>query len=497
MNVMKLVLGARRRATVLALAGTAGLLSVSPIVGPSAAAAEICSALSAPVIQVAKESSGSSLLTVWASEADAASIYGFTTDLGVPFTASMVDATELTPVHRLYNPATYDFWWALEDSSTYASAVKDGYRDHGVGFYASATPISGCTGPLLTFTRGTKHRIASDASTPRLLAEGWAKSDIAFHAPLGATDPEVDPEPDSDGTFSFAVIPDTQNEVGNTDPRMAKRVSWLAATKAKHDVRWVLQSGDLQSWDTADHYQFANMSSRLEPLAAAGLPLIAVPGNHDTAAVCPGGAACPGANTKVTLRDTSTWDSFYPPSRFGLEGVYQQGSSANGYRTFMANGHRWLVLSIELWPRTEVIAWAREVVAAHPLDNVIVLTHAFLEGNGSVGTTNGGYGANSPTILWSALDDFPNVVMFFSGHVGDAATRTLTAADGHKVVAYLQTFHHPSSNPTRLVTVDTANGTLTSEIRLSYDRSLPEGERDVDQVLTQYSSTISGMRWVK
>ena len=40
---------------------------------------------------------------------------------------------------------------------------------------------------------------------------------------------------------------------------------------------------------------------------------------------------------------------------------------------------------------------------------MIVVTHAFLEANGGLSTSNGGYGSNSPATLWNALDDYPNV----------------------------------------------------------------------------------------
>ena len=55
----------------------------------------------------------------------------------------------------------------------------------------------------------------------------------------------------------------------------------------------------------------------------------------------------------------------------------------------------------------QVVSWAKDVVASHPHDNVIVLTHSFLEADGSVSTSNGGYGATAPSTLWAALDDYP------------------------------------------------------------------------------------------
>ena len=110
------------------------------------------------------------------------------------------------------------------------------------------------------------------------------------------THPAAAPPTTTPGSsFSFAVMPDTQNEVGSHDQRMPKRVAWLQANRSALNLRWVLSSGDVQSWDTPDHIQYANMSGWLTPLTTAGIPWILTPGNHDTNAVCPGGSACPGS----------------------------------------------------------------------------------------------------------------------------------------------------------------------------------------------------------
>ncbi len=253
----------------------------------------------------------------------------------------------------------------------------------------------------------------------------------------------VTPSPGADTTFSFAVVPDTQNETYAGEVRTQERVEWLLANRGSLDLRWVLHSGDVHNWDTPDHDQYVAMSSWLRPLDTAGMPWVFTPGNHDTAAVCPGGSACPGQDASVALRNTATWNAYYPPARFGLQGVFEAGKSDNGWRAFSAGGKQWLVLSLELWPRTAVINWAKTVVANHPHHNVIVVTHMFLDGTGQISGGNGGYGANSPATLWNALDDYPNVVMTFSGHVGRAANTSRTAPDGHRVAMYLR----PSTTP--------------------------------------------------
>ena len=72
--------------------------------------------------------------------------------------------------------------------------------------------------------------------------------------------------------------------------------------------------------------------------------------------------------------------------------------------------------------------------------------------------------------------------MVLSGHVGQAAVRTDTGVTGNKVVSFLQTFHS-TTNPVRLVEIDTATGTVTSRVYAPQtDTSYPE-----------YSTSTSGM----
>ena len=308
--------------------------------------------------------------------------------------------------------------------------------------------------------------------------------------------PGPTPPPDGSGArFSFAVIPDTQNETYGGEVRMQKRVSWLLANRDRLDLRWALHSGDVHNWTTPPtNSQFAAMSQWLRPLDTAGVPYMLTVGNHDTGAVCPGGSACPGEDASVGLRDTSVWNAYYSPARFGFGGVFEAGKSDNGWRTFAAGGKDWLVLSLELWPRTAVIGWAKQVVASHPSHNVIVVTHAFLDKYGRVSTSKGGYGANSPATLWNALDDYPNVVMTFDGHVGQGArTVSLTAADGHRMAASSGHFHDPALNPTRVVTIDPDAGTIYTSIVANYNRSTGQ---NVNYEYTKYRATITGMRFV-
>jgi 3',5'-cyclic AMP phosphodiesterase CpdA len=305
-----------------------------------------------------------------------------------------------------------------------------------------------------------------------------ATSSAAGKPPITPTRP--------DSRFSIAVIPDTQNEVQSpSSTRFAHRVGWLVSQRVALDLRYAVQIGDLTSWGHVDPAQFAKAGTEARPLEAV-IPWSVAAGNHDTAAVCPGGSACPGANTSLTVRDVSTFNRYFPPSRFpALRGTYEPNHSENSYATFSAGGKGWLVLTLELWPRTAVIDWANRVVAANPTRNVIVNTHAYLTSTGSISTSNGGYGANSPRYLFDHLVKVhPNIVMVLSGHTGQGAVRTDTGLAGNRIVSLLQAFHS-TSNPVRIVEIDTAAGTVTSRVHVPLSGT----------TWAQYATSTTGMRF--
>jgi len=274
------------------------------------------------------------------------------------------------------------------------------------------------------------------------------------------------PARDADRTFGIAVLPDTQRETHTaSDRRMEQRSDWLAARQKSWDLRFALSVGDVADWDTPDHDQYANAARSLLPLQAS-MPWATAVGNHDTAAVCPGGSACPGKKTWETVRDTSVFNTYFPASRFAaLDGEFEPGKIDNAYHSFRAGDVDWMVLNLELWPRKSVIAWANGVVKAHPDKNVIIVTHSYLTAGGSISKSNGGYGATSPKYLFDNLVKlYPNVKFVFSGHTGKARTRTDKGVKGNKIVSYLQCFHSNTSNPVRTVSIHTDSGKVYSDI---------------------------------
>ncbi|NNG36432.1 metallophosphoesterase [Nakamurella aerolata] len=473
----------------------------APAAGFRAATTDACAAMTMPVYERVNPTTAASLFTVWESEARTADTkYGYSDDRGVPFTATRLAAPGLTPVYRMYNPSQVDFMWVAGDAARDEAAAQ-GYREQGPmsRMYALTAPTS-CAQPVRQFVKHannrTKHRLAvSAAEREQLTADGWTESGVAFYAP---TQQQAANE---SSRFTIAVYPDTQMETGTTDPRFKGRTNWLLNNRSALNLKFVMHTGDVVNWGWVVPSQYQVASDAMRPLEAAGVPYALTLGNHDTRAVgwngIPGSRGYGGAAyvgnpeckerfpasecvTSKLLRHTEEFNKVFTAERFGaVAGSYEPGKVDNTYSRFSAAGKDFMVLTLEAWPRPQVVDWAKQVVADHPNDNVLVQVHAYLEPNGSIGLGNDNYGAMTPKYLQDNLiSKYKNIKAVFSGHVGSAAHRTDTYEQGNKVVSYLNNQTDVTGNPVSLITIDVAAGTMSRRI------ADPAKGADLDQYAT-------------
>lgn len=434
---------------------TAAAVAASPV--SAAATAAACASMTTPVHQrVARDTGDSTFTTPAGADVSPASADGALTDDGVAFLAAARAGTGTAGVHLLQDRRGRHAY-AL-DPADVATWTGRGYADRGVVFAAAADP-GGCLRPVyqvVDTAAGTQRLAVTPGSRDELLAGGWQRAGIAFYA-------AVDP------TFSIAVIPDTQQEVipdGGPAGRFTNRARWLANHASALDLRYITHTGDVVNWDTDDHAQYASTVPGVRVLDASGVPWSFSIGNHDTMATGPGGSARPGGNATVDQRVTTTFNSYFGVRHAAdLAGTYQPGRIDNSFSTFPAGGKDWLVLNLELWPRTGVVDWAAGVIAAHPRYDVVIVTDALLNADSTIEQDNGGYGANSPQYVVDRLvDPYPNVRFVFSGHTGDFGYLQHRDAAGKPVEMIMTTYHSGSTNPVRLVDIDTAHDTYETHV---------------------------------
>ena len=312
------------------------------------------------------------------------------------------------------------------------------------------------------FTSGSGvHRYVTSASDrSSLRAAGWKDERVAFDLGKPSLVPVV----------SIAVIPDTQEEVyRSTDLRFGQRIKWLIANKDRLGIAYVTHTGDVVSWDTADHNQYVNARAALAPLAGR-IPYSLSPGNHDTAAVGIGGSAADPPTTYLTVRDTRVFNAYLGAGLADMAGQYEYGKVDNQFNVFSAGGRPWLVLNLELWPRRAVVDWARSVVESHPHHNVVIVTHSYLTASGSI-YNRVDYGATSPQYLYDNLvQRYPNIKIVVSGHTGTSASRVDTTPTGNVVNSFLLAMHDRVTNPVRIIEMNPVTNEVDSVVYAPWDR---------------------------
>jgi calcineurin-like phosphoesterase family protein len=252
------------------------------------------------------------------------------------------------------------------------------------------------------------------------------------------------PAPASD-SFTFAVLPDTQNYSEKYPDTFKAQTRWILANREKRRIGAVFHLGDITNHNNAA--QWTNARAALEPILKARLPLCIVPGNHDYGA---GG----GAKTRDSLMS-----EHLPVKELarqpGWGGAYDKepARSENSYHRLDIAGRKFLVLCLEFGPRDDVLRWANEVVAANRDREAILLTHAHIFSDdtrynqavyGKKQTANPiNYGlaklpegANEGEGVWEKLlSRHETFILTLNGHVaGDGLGRLVTKTPGGRPV---------------------------------------------------------------
>jgi calcineurin-like phosphoesterase family protein len=179
------------------------------------------------------------------------------------------------------------------------------------------------------------------------------------------------------GAFTVVVYPDSQNEVDNgadKAPVWQKQNQWVVNNKTNLNIVAVLGVGDIVNEPSDTAYTRATVNG-YDLIDSAGIPYLTIVGNHDF------------PNFNVSTRNSSKYDQYFGPFRYSgkqwyLEG-YPANSNANMAIAFDVGIHKFLVIGLETFPRFAAVSWAKGVINTNPDREVIVVTHAYLQKDGT------------------------------------------------------------------------------------------------------------------
>ncbi|TLD71081.1 metallophosphoesterase [Phragmitibacter flavus] len=260
------------------------------------------------------------------------------------------------------------------------------------------------------------------------------------------------------GTWTLAVLPDTQYYSQNFPDVFVRQTEWIAAHKTSHQILFVAHEGDITNHNTPEQWTRAQKAMRV--LNTAAVPYALVPGNHDL-----------GDNGKANDRSTLMNDYFSPADYQHSPGhiLFEPGKMENSAHPFQTPTGKQLLLALEFGPRDEVINWANTIATQHADHQITIVTHAHLysdnlrndwtidgvEGNKKRGNPKV-YGLNTNSTVndgeqvWQKLaSKHANIRFILNGHItSDLGTGLLTstATTGQTVHQILANYQDNSPN---------------------------------------------------
>jgi hypothetical protein len=174
------------------------------------------------------------------------------------------------------------------------------------------------------------------------------------------------PIPFEPGSWTLVVLPDTQLYAKRVPGLFTLQTQWIVDNAKALDIRFVAHVGDLTNDNTPEQWDRVRESlSRLQ----GRVPFAITTGNHDY-----------GQDGSSLINERLDFATLCASATFG--GAMKDGEIENNWHQFEAGGVRWLVLSLEWAPTPRAVAWADEVMRAHPEHRGILVTHGYLDERG-------------------------------------------------------------------------------------------------------------------
>jgi hypothetical protein len=281
--------------------------------------------------------------------------------------------------------------------------------------------------------------------------------------------------------FSIVFIPDVHLNSQTNDCTWVKQTQYLNSQIATLKIAAVIGGGDFansaanqpthipHAWSTTACSSPSGLGG-MTLIDTAALPWLIAVGNHDYDSDSPSGRVTALFDTEIGYGRISgkSWYVGYYSS--------PTDTKANQAIRFVTNGRTFLVIALEFFPRAGAITWADSVIATYPNDETIVITHGYMQSDGSLATQGSQYG---PQLLyglpsgdydgteieaWAATH--PSIRAVMCGHwIGGVkhSHRTDTHTSGSNLYGTFTNYQDavPASNTVTLLEFTTATATVT------------------------------------
>ncbi|WP_110183030.1 lamin tail domain-containing protein [Nocardioides solisilvae] len=233
---------------------------------------------------------------------------------------------------------------------------------------------------------------------------------------IGVTDRAfADP---ADYDWAFNHMTDTQFLSEGFRDVFRKMVTWVVANADARKIGYSTNTGDIiENWISANsdpvraHKEFTAARRIHDLLNEAKVPNGVLPGNHDN----------------FWGRDNTLYNEYFGPEVYRDEEWYgaawRPGDNSAHYDFVTESGVDYLMLSLPYRPTRAQLDWAREVAAAYPQHNVVLLTHSYLDTQGEIEDLDNRVTARGDRVWSEVVAPSDNVFLVLGGHYHGVATK--------------------------------------------------------------------------
>ena len=255
-----------------------------------------------------------------------------------------------------------------------------------------------------------------------------------------------------DDQYCFAVVPDTQmmsywyyksEGKGDEYNGIENIYNWLLENKDEKNIKYVIGVGDITELSKSVEYE--NAWKHIQKLSGK-IPYSVVMGNHDKYDFQKQGYM-PEKMSDLLFNKTFYNDTYLAE----LDGWYGQKTGDNdvscSYNAFTVGETKWLLMNLDFGPTDDMLAWAGDIIAAHPDHKVIVATHAYLYRDGSTLDASECYPASGHNeafndgdeIYEKLISQYENIELVLCGHDpwDNIVCSKVTAENGNTVTQLL------------------------------------------------------------
>lgn len=277
-----------------------------------------------------------------------------------------------------------------------------------------------------------------------------------------ATSTNAKLETQADQVFRIAVLPDTQQYLGEREggtlDMFKQQIQWIRDHKADQNIAYVVHLGDVVQGGDVAPQQWANAATELYKLGIDSIPFGVAVGNHDQG---PWGTPAGTANGYGVYFGKAHMQTY--PWYKGCYGA--SGTSDNHYDFFTAMGTNYMVLYLEYnspdndaynhYREGNVMDWADSILNLYPNRKAIIVCHNILQkpvGSNSDIQAGGGNNAVAAQytaqgqIIYDRMKHHNNVFLMLCGHISGEGFRTDTF-NGHVIKSYLCDYQARRNSP--------------------------------------------------